>query len=155
VNIICNIWSTRWVPKGTGTRRVWIHVKFHTHGHVYGWNFIPINYTGMDMVLLYPAYTLPIVILRHALMTVWKKNGKNWKCRRWTSPSCRNIVDNAYLQTPQINRVIVPTTLWSILLFANTDVSSTKICLDISILAKSIEDTPQGRFMSSIHPSDT
>jgi hypothetical protein len=46
-----------------GTHRVWVRVKFHTHGHGYGWNFVPINYTGMGMVLLYPAQTLPIAIL--------------------------------------------------------------------------------------------
>jgi hypothetical protein len=43
------------------TRRVWL--KFYTHGHGYRWNFVPINYTDMGMVLLYLARTLPIAIL--------------------------------------------------------------------------------------------
>lgn len=51
---------------GTGIRRVWV------------WVFIPMDtgmgrilypdYTGMGMVLLYPAYTLPIAILRKAFV---------------------------------------------------------------------------------------
>ena len=49
---------------GMGTRRVWVWVKFHTHGYRYRWNFVPINYTGMGMVLLYPPHTLPIAIRR-------------------------------------------------------------------------------------------
>jgi hypothetical protein len=51
---------------GTGTRRVWVWVMFYTRGYGYGWKFVPIDYTGMGMVLLYPAHTLPIAILTHA-----------------------------------------------------------------------------------------
>jgi hypothetical protein len=46
-----------------GTQRVWVWVKFYTHGYGYGQNFVPINYMGIGMVLLYPAHTLPIAIL--------------------------------------------------------------------------------------------
>jgi hypothetical protein len=51
---------------GTGTRRVWVWVKFYTRGYGYGWKFVSIYYTGMGMILLYPAHTLPITILWEA-----------------------------------------------------------------------------------------
>jgi hypothetical protein len=48
---------------GMDTRRVWVWAKIYTHGYGYGQNYVPIDYTGMGMVLLYPAHTLPIAIL--------------------------------------------------------------------------------------------
>jgi hypothetical protein len=64
VNNICSILSTRRVPNGYGYLsgmgadkvsypRVWVWVEF-----------LPIGYTGMNMVLLYPVHTLSIAILR-------------------------------------------------------------------------------------------
>jgi hypothetical protein len=48
---------------GMGIHRVWLWVELYSHGYEYGYNFIPINYMGMGIVMLYLAHTLPIAIL--------------------------------------------------------------------------------------------
>jgi hypothetical protein len=52
----------------TGTRWVWVWVKFYTHGYGYRQKFVPIDYTGMGMVLLYSTRTVPIAIYRAAYL---------------------------------------------------------------------------------------
>jgi hypothetical protein len=81
-------------PMGMGTRRVWVWVKFYNRGYGYEWKFVPIDYTGMGMVLLYPAHTLPIAILRCDLrmqqvvtnsnmtLTISRNRGRSSSCAR-------------------------------------------------------------------------
>ena len=62
--ILCTIDVPNGYPAGKNTHRVWGRVELYTHGYGYGYSFVPTTYMGMSMVLVYPAHTLPIAILR-------------------------------------------------------------------------------------------
>jgi hypothetical protein len=45
-----------WYPIGMGIRQVWMPIEFHIYGYGYEYNFLSIDYTCMDMVLVYHAH---------------------------------------------------------------------------------------------------